>query len=140
MKKTYRDSGAAKCHTAEALAYSARAAQRALGSAPGLQRTRVLKRLNSLLAERRQELLRVNRQDIKIAARQSLAPALLQRLELTSAKLDTLMAGVDQIAASDDPVGRIQRHTELDDGLRLSQVSSPIGVLLVIFESRPDVV
>eukprot|EP00299_Pterocystis_sp_00344_P019060 c9492_g1_i1.p1 GENE.c9492_g1_i1~~c9492_g1_i1.p1 ORF type:complete len:371 (+),score=84.87 c9492_g1_i1:1187-2299(+) len=64
---------------------------------------------------------------------------MLDRLTLTHAKLLTLQEGIKQIANSPDPVGRVLRRTELAPDLILQQQTTPIGVLLVIFESRPDV-
>lgn len=65
---------------------------------------------------------------------------MLGRLTLTPAKLKSLSDGLKQIAeSSGDIVGRVMRRTLLAPGLELTQVTVPIGVLLVIFESRPDV-
>jgi len=61
-------------------------------------------------------------------------------LELTASKLAILSDGMEQLAVTEDPIGGIVRATELDDGLLLRQVRSPLGVLLIIFESRPDAV
>ncbi len=123
-----------------ATATAVREAQRGLGSAPGETRDRILARLAALLDERSDELVVANREDLKAAAADDLAPPLLRRLELTEAKLATLRQGVEQLASQEDPVGRVVSRTELDDGLMLRQVKSPIGVLLIIFESRPDAV
>jgi len=122
------------------LARTARQAQLQLGAAAPEMRTRVLESLGRLLEERESELVAANQMDLERAVSDQLAPALLQRLKLTSAKLETLVDGVRQLAAADDPVGREQLKTQLDDGLVLTRVSSPIGVLLVVFESRPDAV
>lgn len=122
------------------LARAARKAQRALGGAPGEVRSRILERLATLLEERAPELLAANRRDLEAAAASDLAAPLLNRLKLTDSKLDTLCDGVRKLAAEPDPIGRAIRRTELDDGLELRQVRSPIGVLLIIFESRPDAV
>ena len=120
-----------------AAAVAVRTAQRRLGSATGAARDRVLGRLAGLLRDERESLLAANRRDLEAAEAARLAAPLLARLELTPAKLETLVAGVETLAAEADPVGRLLRHTELDDGLELRQVTSPIGVLLIIFESRP---
>lgn len=120
-----------------AAAVAVRTAQRRLGSATGAARDRVLRRLAGLLRDERESLLAANRRDLEAAEAGRLAAPLLARLELTPAKLETLVAGVETLAAEADPVGRLLRHTELDDGLELRQVTSPIGVLLIIFESRP---
>jgi len=64
---------------------------------------------------------------------------MLKRLSLSPAKLASLAVGLRQIAvAAQDSVGRVLRRTRLAPGLELEQVSVPIGVLLVIFEARPD--
>jgi glutamate-5-semialdehyde dehydrogenase len=121
-----------------AVAEAVRLAQRRLGSATGEVRSRILTALAALLRERGAELLAANRRDLEAAAASRLAPPLMRRLELSEAKLETLVDGVETLASTADPIGRVVRHTELDEGLVLRQVSSPIGVLLIIFESRPD--
>ena len=122
------------------LARAVRDAQRRLGTAPGERRGAVLRRLAALLADREDELLAANRRDLEAARSANLAAPLLGRLELSPAKLATLRQGVEQLSAEEDPIGRVVRRTELDDGLMLRQVHSPLGVLLIIFESRPDAV
>ncbi len=122
------------------VAAAARAAQRTLASASGEARTAVLRTLAGLLAEREAAILEANAADVAAAEAEGLAAPLLNRLGLTAAKLATLRDGVETLAAQGDPVGRTLRATELDDGLVLHQVTSPLGVLLIIFESRPDAV
>ncbi|MBX3470882.1 MAG: glutamate-5-semialdehyde dehydrogenase [Planctomycetes bacterium] len=124
----------------EQVARRARRAQRALRAAPGEARTAVLRRLEALLVEREAALLAANREDVAAAERDGLAAPLLRRLALTPAKLATLRDGLRQLAAWPDPVGQTVLRRELDQGLVLRQVKSPIGVLLVVFESRPDAV
>ncbi len=119
-------------------ARAVRLAQRRLGSAGGEVRGRVLSRLAALLRDESDGLLAANRRDLQEARESRLAPPLLGRLELSRAKLEILVEGVETLAAATDPVGRVLRRTELDEGLELRQVTSPIGVLLIIFESRPD--
>lgn len=68
-----------------------------------------------------------------------LSPAMLKRLSLSSSKLNSLSIGLRQIAvSSQDSVGRVLRRTRVANNLELEQITVPIGVLLVIFESRPD--
>ncbi len=122
------------------LARGVRSAQRQLCNAPGERRSAVLERLSRILAEREGALREANRRDLDAAREARLPGPLLGRLELSAAKLATLREGVDQLAAGGDPVGRAVRRTELDEGLVLRQVASPLGVLLIIFESRPDAV
>lgn len=66
-------------------------------------------------------------------------PAMLNRLSLSTAKLNSLSIGLRQIAvSSQDSVGQVLRRTRVANNLELEQITVPIGVLLVIFESRPD--
>lgn len=70
-----------------------------------------------------------------------MSSALLKRLDLTKGdKWDSMLQGVQQIADLPDPNGIVSYANELDDGLQLYRISCPIGVLLVIFEARPEVV
>lgn len=121
-------------------ARAARDAQRRLGAAPGERRTAALERLAALLAEREEAILAANRKDVEAARAAGVAAPLLHRLGLSPAKLATLREGVLSLAAEPDPLGRPTRRTELDDGLVLTRVTSPLGVLLIVFESRPDAV
>lgn len=123
-----------------ALAASVRDAQRRLGAASGERRSAVLRRLADLLVERTDTILAANGEDLAAARDEGLAGPLLDRLGLSSSKLQTLVDGVRTLAGQPDPVGATVRATELDDGLVLEQVRSPLGVLLIIFESRPDAV
>eukprot|EP00957_Ditylum_brightwellii_P144712 11024204-Ditylum_brightwellii.AAC.1 len=63
---------------------------------------------------------------------------LVSRLKLTKEKLTTLASGIKQIANQPDPLGVVKSKRELADGLELSLITVPIGVLMIIFESRPD--
>ncbi len=122
------------------MARRVRTAQRKLASAPAAARDRVLRQLAALLEERSEQLLEENRKDLAEARASGLAAPLLSRLALSGSKLETLRQGVAKLARDRDLLGREIRKTELDEGLVLRQVRSPIGVLLIIFESRPDAV
>ena len=86
------------------------------------------------------EILEANVQDCQRAQKSGLANALYARLKLDAIKLEGAIAGVRSVATLEDPVGSVQLHRELDDGLVLKRVSCPLGVLGVIFEARPDAV
>lgn len=122
------------------VASAVRRAQRDLGAEDGTRRSAVLVRLAALLDEHRDVILEANRLDLEQAEKDALDGPLLKRLALSDAKLETLKQGVLQLAETADPIGHVLRRTELDDGLELTQVQSPLGVLLIIFESRPDAV
>lgn len=117
-----------------------RRAQRRLGTAPPAARRAALGALSELLESREDAILAANARDLAQAEADALSGPLLDRLALSASKLATLREGVAQLAASPDPLGARLRHTELEPGLVLEQVRSPLGVLLVIFESRPDAV
>ncbi|MCG8460354.1 MAG: glutamate-5-semialdehyde dehydrogenase [Holophagales bacterium] len=125
---------------AAATAAGVRRAQRHLGAAPPEARTAVLHRLSGLLEAREEEILDANRRDLEAAREAELAGPLLKRLGLSADKLATLRQGVAGLSERPDPIGAVLRRTELDQGLVLEQVQSPLGVLLIIFESRPDAV
>lgn len=103
------------------------------------QRASCVNTLADLLVSKQQMIIEANEKDLAAAQRDGLAKPLLSRLSLTPAKLRGLSAGLKQIAeTSHSNVGRVLRHTKLAEGLDLKQITVPIGVLLVIFESRPD--
>lgn len=113
---------------------AARVAQRANASAPAASRTDALQALAARLDARAAAITAANRADRDASS--DLEPSLASRLVLSERKLETLRSGL--AALTQDPLGRALRRTELEPGLELAQVTHPIGVLLVIFESRPD--
>ncbi len=122
------------------LAAEVRSASRRLAGARGESRDAALMLLADLLIERSDVILEANERDLDSATAENLSPHLVARLRLTGEKLKGLASGLRQLVSQGDPLGRPLRKTELDDGLELTQVTSPLGVLLVIFESRPDAV
>ena len=91
------------------------------------------------MEERSDQILSANQHDLIKANSSDLSKSLIDRLVLTPAKLQSLSAGLRQIAVSSDFVlGRTLRRTQIADNLELRQITVPIGVLMVIFESRPD--
>ncbi|MBI5510646.1 MAG: glutamate-5-semialdehyde dehydrogenase [Deltaproteobacteria bacterium] len=117
-----------------------RAAQRRLAAAPAAARSAALSRLGQLLGERAAEIATANDADRAEAQESALAPELMARLTLSAAKLAALRDGIGQLSRAPDPIGAVTRKTELDRGLVLTEIKGPIGVLLVVFESRPDAV
>lgn len=123
----------------EVLARQARQGSRVLQAMSPAQREAAVLTLADLLEARTHELLAANALDLEEAARSGLASALTARLALTPAKLRGLAAGLRQIALeSRGAVGRTLSRMLLAEGVEVRQVTVPIGVLLVIFESRPD--
>ena len=109
-----------------------------LARAPAEARTRALELLAAELADPdvRSKVLEANAGDLVDAI--GLAPPLLRRLKLDGSKLDTLSDGARQLAERQDPLGTILAHRKLDEGLILTQERCPLGVIAVVFESRPD--
>uniref|UniRef100_A0A6Q2ZCK2 Delta-1-pyrroline-5-carboxylate synthase n=1 Tax=Esox lucius TaxID=8010 RepID=A0A6Q2ZCK2_ESOLU len=100
----------------------------------------IICRLADLLTEKKEEILSANKRDLEAAASSGrLSQPLLARLSLSSSKLNSLAIGLRQIAISSRySVGQVLRRTRVANNLELEQITVPIGVLLVIFESRPD--
>ncbi|HSR54493.1 MAG TPA: glutamate-5-semialdehyde dehydrogenase [Acidobacteriota bacterium] len=98
-----------------------------------------LTRFARLIEESREFLLEENRKDVE-AQRGRISDSLFQRLELDRGKIDQLVTGLRDMAELADPVGRVLSRTLLDEGLVLEKLSVPLGVVAVIFESRPDVI
>jgi glutamate-5-semialdehyde dehydrogenase len=121
----------------QAMAQAAREASRHLATTPGTRRSAVLVGLADLLEAQIPALLAANAEDVA-AAGDSLPPATLQRLRLDEAKVAAMAQGVRAVAALPDPLHRVQLHRQLDEGLELTRVACPLGVLCVVFEARPD--
>ncbi|HRV23677.1 MAG TPA: glutamate-5-semialdehyde dehydrogenase, partial [Sphaerochaeta sp.] len=81
---------------------------------------------------------KANEQDVAEAKEQQIGAALIKRLVFDEQKLNEVILGLKQVAALADPVGKVLQRRLLDDGLILEQISVPIGVIGMIFESRPD--
>ncbi|EDW70660.1 delta-1-pyrroline-5-carboxylate synthase [Drosophila virilis] len=123
----------------EVMAENARIGSRQMQALSAAERALAVSNLADLLVSREKFILEANAKDLAEAQKSGLAKPLLSRLSLNSAKLKNLSIGLKQIADdSHKNVGRVLRRTRLAEGLELKQVTVPIGVLLVIFESRPD--
>ena len=105
---------------------------------PGDTRSRMLRVLADSISANIPRLLDENAKDFDEHAT-TLSPTLAQRLKLTNDKAQTLVAGLRALEAVEDPLGAILSRTQLDESLVLDKVTIPLGVVCVIFESRPDV-
>ncbi|HIJ51549.1 MAG TPA: glutamate-5-semialdehyde dehydrogenase [Planctomycetes bacterium] len=90
------------------------------------------------LRQRSDHITAVNEVDMEDAKKSQLAEPLLKRLNFDEGKIESVCAGIESLIKLDDPVGKTITATELDEGLQLYKVSCPIGVIGVVFESRPD--
>ncbi|RHY30869.1 hypothetical protein DYB32_003962 [Aphanomyces invadans] len=121
----------------EEMALAARDGSRALLKLSSGERAAIVRRLARLLVDESPRILAANQQDLD-AAGSTLDPQLRSRLKLTHAKLVTLAQGIASVADQEEPVGKVVSLMEISTGLVLEQVTTPIGVILVVFESRPD--
>ncbi|MFM9072829.1 MAG: glutamate-5-semialdehyde dehydrogenase [Cyanobium sp.] len=110
----------------------------ALAQSSDGERRAAVEAMADALERQLEAILQANTNDLKAAEAEGLAPALVARLKLDGPKLDGAIAGVRDVAALPDPLGRRQVHTELDEGLVLERITVPLGVVGVIFEARPD--
>jgi len=140
-------SSAAESKNPESIASQVQAARRAareLARLSAEQRNQILLAAADLLEKHESEILKANQQDCESLERKlatgTASPALLKRLKTSSAGIKDMARQVRDVAKLEDPLGRVLATTELDDGLTLQKVSCALGVVAVIFESRPDVV
>ncbi|MCJ7613750.1 gamma-glutamyl-phosphate reductase, partial [Candidatus Bathyarchaeota archaeon] len=122
----------------------ARSASIPLTSVSGTIKNRALAAMVSALDSNRDEIISANKKDLEAAEKLvetgTLSKALVNRLKVDDIKIDEMIAGIKDVIKFEDPVGKTLSALELDSGLELYQVSCPIGLIGVIFESRPDVV
>jgi len=116
----------------------ARVAARAMAALSAADREKALSAMRASLEQQRDVIEKANAIDIANAKKNSLSDALQGRLNVSGKKFDGMLSKVDEVKAVPDPLGVVSRKTELDKGLELSRVACPIGVICVIFESRPE--
>ena len=101
-------------------------------------KTKALEAVAEALLNNKEKIFEANKQDLDRSEAEGLEGPLLKRLRFDDHKLNDVVDGIRSLMNLEDPVGKIKLHTTLDDGLELYRVSCPIGVIGVIFESRPD--
>ena len=119
-------------------AKAARQASYALAALPLEERNRALKGIARALEAHQADIFAANEADLRAAAEERLAPPLMKRLKFDGQKLNDVLSGLTSLQALPDPLNRTLLARELAPGLNLYRVSCPIGVIGVIFESRPD--
>lgn len=129
----------------EAAASSAKTASFTLATLPASARNAALETIHAALSEAKDDILTANAKDLeaarKAAADGSLSQALVSRLDLgKKGKWEDMLKGILDVKGLDDPIGQVQMRSQLADGLTMERVSCPIGVLLIIFEARPEVI
>lgn len=122
-----------------ALGRQARQAGKLLRTASGSAKNRALRAMARRLTDQKSELQAENVKDLTAARQNGLEPALLDRLTLSDRAIETMVAGLLQIADMPDPIGSISASTLRPNGMRVAQMRVPLGVIGIIYESRPNV-
>ncbi len=102
-------------------------------------KNKVLKSFLFFLKKNEKKILQQNKKDIKFAKKKKLKPNIIERLTLTSKKLESIKKGVNKITKMEDPINKILESWKRPNGLNIKKVSIPIGVIGIIYESRPNV-
>ena len=105
----------------------------------GPEKNRVLLEAARLVGREKKTLERENAKDLGAAEREKLSPALIDRLTLTPQRIREIEEGIRMVAGLADPIGKVLKTWKRPNGLRISKVSVPLGVILIIYESRPNV-
>ena len=114
-------------------------AKGAKARAGGAKREAALREISSALRENVQSILEANRADIAAARENGMAESMIDRLTLTAERIEGMAKGVDDVAAMPDPVGRVLSGSTRPNGLRIEKVTVPLGVIVIIYEARPNV-
>ncbi len=124
---------------ADTLGVRARAASKMLRIASSEDKQKALECIADALIRRQDEILEANREDIMAAEMNHMSPSMVDRLRLTEERIQGMADGVRKVAVWPDPVGHVLEDYTLPNGLRVRKVSVPLGVIGIIFESRPNV-
>ena len=122
-----------------AMGAGAKTAARELKQASAAQKNDVLQRAADFIDDRRQKILAINEREVAAAQSRGLAGSFIDRMSLDNARIDGICDALKEIAAFEDPVGKVIAAWTRPNGLEISRVRTPIGVIAVIYESRPNV-
>jgi glutamate-5-semialdehyde dehydrogenase len=123
----------------QGLGVAARVAATELAAAETAQKNHALQAARNALEDSRESLMDANRLDMERGRENGLDAALLDRLELTVPRIDSMLEGLDQVARLSDPVGSIADLKTMPSGIQVGQMRVPLGVVGIIYESRPNV-
>ncbi|NCW08246.1 MAG: glutamate-5-semialdehyde dehydrogenase [Gammaproteobacteria bacterium] len=121
------------------MAEQAKAVRTTIATASTNTKNSALLAIRDAMAVSRSRILKANQQDLDAGRSNGLDSALLDRLELNDARIDAMIEGVEQIVALPDPVGEISRMTRRPSGIEVGLMRQPLGVIGIIYESRPNV-
>jgi len=117
----------------------AKNSSRVLATISGREKNRILNEMAQALRDNSTNLVAQNKKDMEEGEKNKLSSALMDRLLLDESRIDSMAVAIEEIAALKDPVGRILDGWITEDGLNMQKVSIPIGVIGIIYESRPNV-
>src|SRR5690625_3030768 len=117
----------------------AKAAARILRNATDKQKSAALRQMAELLLEKKDDLIAANQKDLEAAKEKNLAAALVDRLTISETTIQSMATGLRQIADMPDPVGKRSETIVRPNGMMVAQMRVPIGVIGIIYESRPNV-
>ena len=123
----------------EAFLQEAKASSRVLAALSGAEKNRILREMAVALRTHTEDIIKANALDMADAETNNLAPSLKDRLLLDEGRIDSMAVAIEEIAALKEPVGRVLDGWVTEDGLKIEKVSVPIGVIGIIYESRPNV-
>lgn len=121
------------------MAEQAKAVRTTIATASTNTKNSALLAIRDAMAASRSRILKANQQDLDAGRSNGLDSALLDRLELNDVRIDAMIEGVEQIIALPDPVGEISRMTRRPSGIEVGLMRQPLGVIGIIYESRPNV-
>jgi glutamate-5-semialdehyde dehydrogenase len=117
----------------------AKAASRELGFASAEQKTAALMAAADAVWARRAEIIEANAKDLEFGRDKGLSPAMMDRLMLDEVRVQGMVDGLRTVAQQNDPVGEVMTEWDMPSGLHIQRVRTPLGVIGVIYESRPNV-
>ena len=123
----------------EKVCKAAHEAQYALAGASAERKNEMLRAVAKAIRQGEERLLEVNKEDVKEAKASGMSFAMVDRLTLTRERIALMAEGVEQVADLPDPVGEVTREWSVPSGLHIKKVRVPLGVIGVIYESRPNV-
>jgi glutamate-5-semialdehyde dehydrogenase len=126
-------------NTMNAMGQGARRAARALALTSGGQRNEALQAAATALRKRQGEILAANAIDMSEGEERGLTKAMLDRLMLDADRVEAMASGIETVAGLHDPLGQVLAEWERPNGLKIQRVSVPLGVIGIIYESRPNV-
>ncbi|MFZ9962404.1 MAG: glutamate-5-semialdehyde dehydrogenase, partial [Burkholderiales bacterium] len=121
------------------LAIAAKRASKEIAAADTRTKNTALRNIAQEIRHQENEILGANKQDVTLAKEKNLEPALIDRLTLTSRTIYEMADGLDQLAELPDPIGEVSALSERPSGIKVGRMRVPVGVIGIIYESRPNV-